>query len=602
MLNKMSIDSKKQKLIIYIILTVAIVAVYWQVTQFDFVNIDDSVYVTQNNRVLSGITFKGFRWAFITTYAEFWHPLTWLSLMLDCQLYGFNAGGYHLTNLILHIMSTLLLFWLFNRMTGEVWKSAFVAAFFAVHPLHVESVSWIAERKDVLSAFFWMLTLCLYVYYTEKPVIKRYLLVLFSFVLALMSKPMVVTLPVIMILLDYWPLSRCRKGIEAGKDNWISWQLKEKMPLLVLSAIFSIIAFLAQRIPAAIDFPLNSRIANAFITFVTYLGKAFWPYDLAVFYPFSEHLTFFHVSGAALLIIFISTIVIVMAQRLPYFFVGWFWYMLSIMPVIGIIQVGKQAMADRYTYLPLIGIGVMLAWGVPLLFKRENIRKKITFLIGMFFVSVLALAAWQQCGYWKNSIELFNQTLRVTKNNYLAHNNLGLALFAEGKTQEAINQYNESLRITPIMPDHILVYNNRGIAYSRMGLYQSALEDLSKAIDMKPDYADAYSNRGVIYSNLGQNQLAFEDFNKAIHLQPDYADLYNNRGVACTKLGLYQSAVEDFSKAIDLNPFYTDAFYKRGVVYLEEGNRYLGCRDALKACELGNCEILKSAQSKGDCP
>ena len=242
MLNKINISPGKQKLIVYIVLTVVTLAVFWQVNQFDFINFDDNVYVTENIHIQSGITLDGFRWAFSTTYAEFWHPLTWLSLMFDYQLYGLNAGGYHLTNLILHILSTLLLFWLFNRMTGAIWKSAFVAAFFALHPLHVESVAWIAERKDVLSAFFWMLTLCLYVYYTEKPVIKRYLLVLFSFVLALMSKPMVVTLPVIMILLDYWPLKR----FESQKGNLILWQLKEKIPFFILSAVFSIITLYAQ--------------------------------------------------------------------------------------------------------------------------------------------------------------------------------------------------------------------------------------------------------------------------------------------------------------------------------------------------------------------
>ncbi len=601
MLNKISIDTKNQKLIIYIILTLAILVVYWQVTGFDFVNIDDGVYVTQNSRVQSGISLKGFSWAFLTTYAEFWHPLTWLSLMLDRQLYGLNAGGYHVTNLILHIMSTLLLFWFFNRMTGEIWKSAFVAAFFALHPLHVESVAWIAERKDVLSAFFCMLTLCLYVYYTEKPAVKRYLLVIFSFILALMSKPMVVTLPLIMILLDYWPLSRCLTGIQLKKDSWILWQLKEKMSLFVLATIFSVIAFLAQRIPSAIDHPLSSRIFNAFISFATYLKKTFWPCDLAVFYPFPGYIAIGHVLAAAFLIIFITMAVILIAKRFPYLFVGWFWYVLTILPVIGIIQVGKQGMADRYTYLPLIGIGIMLAWGVPLLFKKENIRSRAIFFAGTFFVFILAVGAWRQCGYWKNNIELFNHAIQVTKNNYLAHNNLGLALFNEGRTEEAINQYNLSLRITPLVMDHVLAYNNRGIAYSRLGLYRNALEDLNKAIEMKSDYADAYGNRGVIYSNLGQNLLAFEDFNKAIQLQPDFADLYNNRGVAYTKLGLYQNAVIDFSKAIELNPYYADAYYKRGVVYLEQGNMEFGCRDALKACDLGNCAILKSAKSNGDC-
>jgi len=485
-------------------------------------------------------------------------------------------------------------------MTSEVWKSAFVAAFFALHPLHVESVAWVAERKDVLSAFFWMLTLCFYVYYTERPSAKRYLPVIFSFILALMSKPMVVTLPVILILLDYWPLSRCPDGMERGNFQWISWQLKEKMPLLILSAIFSLMAYLAQRLPAVIDFPFESRIINALISYAIYLRKTFWPYDLAAFYPFDVNIALWHLWGAALLIIFITAIVIVLAKRFPFLFVGWFWFALTILPVIGIIQVGKQAMADRYTYLPLIGIGVMLAWEVPRLFK-QNIHKKIIFFAGIFFILILAVASWRQCGYWKNSIELFSHALRVTKNNYLAHNNLGLALFNEGKTEEAINQYNESLSITPLVMDHVVAYNNRGIAYSRLGIYQRALADLNKAIAMKSDYADAYGNRGVIYSNLGQNQLAFEDFNKAIQLQPDFADLYNNRGVAYYKLGFYQSAVEDFSKAVSLNPYYADAYYKRAVIYLEQGNTELGCRDALKACDLGNCAILKSAQSKGGC-
>ncbi|PKN06089.1 MAG: hypothetical protein CVU72_06255, partial [Deltaproteobacteria bacterium HGW-Deltaproteobacteria-7] len=286
MLNKINISPKSQRLIVYVVLTLATLTVLGQVARFDFINIDDNVYVTQNSHILSGFTLDGLRWAFSTTYAEFWHPLTWLSLMLDYQLYGLNATGFHLTNLILHILSALLLFWLFNRMTGAIWRSAFVAALFALHPLHVESVAWIAERKDVLSAFFWMLTLCLYVYYTEKPVIRRYLLVLFCFILALMSKPMVVTLPVIMILLDYWPLGRFR----LQKSNLILWQLREKIPLFVLSAVFAIITLYAQYKPSLENLPLGSRLANEPVSIMTYLEKAFWPHDLAVFYPFSYQL------------------------------------------------------------------------------------------------------------------------------------------------------------------------------------------------------------------------------------------------------------------------------------------------------------------------
>ncbi|MGD0169110.1 MAG: hypothetical protein ABSE54_05235 [Smithella sp.] len=357
MLNKINISPEKQKLIIYIVLILATLAVFWQVNQYSFVNFDDHVYVTQNIHIQSGITLDGCRWALGTHYLGLWNPLVWLSFMFDYQLYGLNAGSYHLTNLILHILSALLLFWLFNRMTGAIWKSAFVAAFFALHPLHVESVAWIAERKDVLSAFFWMLTLCLYVYYTEKPVIKRYLPVVFSFVVALMSKPMVVTLPVIMILLDYWPLGR----FELRKSDLMLWQLREKIPFFILSAVLVFITLYnpSQQDTSLKAFSLIPRLANAPVAFVTYLEKTFWPHDMAVFYPFSDQLPVWQVLEATILIIVISVTVIVMAKRLPYLFVGWMWYAITIAPVIGIIQISvtaPYAMADRYHYLPETGL------------------------------------------------------------------------------------------------------------------------------------------------------------------------------------------------------------------------------------------------------
>ena len=413
MLDKINISPKKQKLIVYIILTVATLAVFWQVNQYDFVNLDDQVYVTENDHIQSGITPEGFCWAFSTTYAGFWHPLTWLSLMLDDQLHGLNAGGYHLTNLILHILSTLLLFWLFNRMTGAIWKSAFVAAFFALHPLHVESVVWIAERKDVLSAFFWMLTLCLYVYYTEKPVIKRYLLVLFGFVCGLMSKSMVVTLPVVMIFLDYWPLRR----FEFTENNCVLWQLKEKTPFVIFSAVSFVLTIYSQYNPSVKYYPLSSRIANAPVSFVTYLEKTFIPNDLAAFYPFPVQIPLWQVLGSTLLILAVSAVVIIAVKRLPYLFSGWLWYAITLLPVIGIIEVGDFAMADRYTYLPSIGVAIMLAWGIPSLIKSENIRKKILFPVSIATIAIMAVLAWQQCGYWKNSIELWNHALHVTRDN-----------------------------------------------------------------------------------------------------------------------------------------------------------------------------------------
>ena len=560
MLNKINIGSKEQILIVYIVLTVVTFAVFWQLNQYDFVNIDDDVYVTANSHIKSGITLDGLRWAFSTTYAEFWQPLVWLSLMFDYQLYGLNAGGYHLTNLILHIMGSLLLFWLFNRMTGAIWRSAFVAGLFALHPLHVESVAWITERKDVLSAFFWMLSLCLYVYYTEKPVMKRYLLVLFSFACALMSKPMVVTLPVIMILMDYWPLRR----FESHKTNLILWQLKEKIPFFVLSADFSIMTIYCHYNTPIEHFPLGSRLANAFVSLVTYLEKTFWPHDMAIFYPFPAQLPAWQVIGASLLIILISAAVIVMVKRLPYLFVGWMWFTITIAPVIGIIQDSGQAMADRYHYLPSIGIGIMLAWGIPLLFPNENTRKFFLFALAIAFLTIMSFLTWQQCGYWKNSVELFENTLRATKNNFVAHNCLASALVAEGKSEEAIYHCNEAIRL---YPDNGDAYNNRGVAYHQLGQYQRAIGDYNKAIRIRPDYADAYYNRGLTFTKLGQYQLAFDDFNLTIRLKPND----------------------------------TDALYNRGVIYLNHGYRELGCYDAQKACDLGNCKMLEAAKGKGLC-
>ena len=562
MLNKINISSKEQILIVYVVLAAITLAVFWQVNQYDFIKLDDNIYVTDNFRIKSGISLEGIRWAFSTTYAQFWHPLTWLSLMFDYQLFGLNAGGYHMTNLILHILSTLLLFWLFNRMTGALWKSAFVAALFALHPLHVESVAWISERKDVLSAFFWMLTLCLYVYYTEKPVIRRYLLVLFSFICALMSKPMVVTLPVVMILLDYWPLGR----FELKKGNLILWQLKEKTPFFILSTVFSIITFYAQYKPSGkyFQYSLNSRLASALVSFVTYLEKTFWPHDMAVFYPFSAQIPLLPVIVASLLILVITTFVIVMVRRLPYLFIGWIWYVITIAPVIGIIKVGDFAMADRYHYLPSIGISIMLVWGIPALIKSEATRKKFFSTAAIAFLVLLAVLSWKQCDYWKNDIKLFNHALQVTKNNYVALNGFGLTLVKAGKIKEAVDNYNE-------------------------------------AISIKPNYPPSYISRGFAYFDLGQYQRAIEDCNEAIRLDAGYAEPYFIRGNSYYNFGQYQRAIEDYNKAIRLKLDYTDAYYNRGVAYLKQGNKKQSCRDAQKTCELGNCKLLEMAKNKGDC-
>ncbi|MFA5323745.1 MAG: tetratricopeptide repeat protein [Smithella sp.] len=602
MSDKMNISSREKILIVYVVLAILTLAVFWQVHQYGFV-FDDALYVTENNHVRSGISLDGFRLALSTRYVDLWDPLIWLSLALDYQLFGLNAGGYHMTNLILHILSTLLLFWLFRRMTGALWKSAFVAAFFALHPLHVESVAWVAERKDVLSAFFWMLTLCLYVYYVEKPDIKRYLLVLCGFILALMSKPMVVTLPVMMILLDYWPLNR----FESQKGNLILWQLKGKALFFILSAATVIITLYNPNNPdRAVNpdlehFPLSARVANAPVAFVTYLEKTFWPHDMAILYPFPAYIPVWQVIGAVLLIVVITAVVVTMVKRLPYLFVGWLWYAIAISPVIGIIQISfaaPYAMADRYHYLPSIGMGIMLAWGWPSIIKTEDARKNILFPAGIFFMIILAILAWRQCGYWKNNITLFSHALQVTKDNYLVQNNLGLSLFIEGNKKNIIEHYTEAIHLKP---NYVTAYHNRGLAYIKLGQYRLAIEDFDKAIALRPNHRIHYLDRGSAYFHLGQYQRAVEDYNKAIHLQPEYAEAYNNRGSAYFHLGQYQRAVEDYNKAIHLQPDYAEVYQNRGFVYLNNGNKNLGCLDVQKACKLGNCKALSLTKKKGVC-
>jgi tetratricopeptide (TPR) repeat protein len=594
MLNKINISSKEQAIILSIILAFVILAVFWQVNQFDFVNFDDYVYVTQNSHIQSGIKLGGIRWAFSSTYAEFWHPLTWLSLMLDYQLFGLNAGGYHLTNVILHILSSLLLFWLFNRLTEAIWKSAFVAALFALHPMHVESVAWVAERKDVLSAFFWMLTLYLYVYYIEKPVIRRYLFVLFGFICALMSKAVVITLPAIMILLDYWPLRR----FQSHKGNLFLWQLKEKTPFFVLSAVFVILTFYAHFKASVKYYPFNYRAVNAPVAFVTYLEKTFWPHDMACFYPLSLQLPNWQVFGSVLLIIFISLAVIALVKRLPYLFVGWLWFAITILPVIGIIKISSFAMADRYHYLPSIGIAVMLAWGIPDLLKREETRKKILLPMGILFLAIMALIAWQQCGYWKNSIALSNHALRVTKDNDVAHGILAYALFEKGKLQKAIEHSSEAIRLNP---NHDKAYENRAVLYFKLGQYQHAIEDINVAVRLKPDDAPRYYLRGNMLKNLGQYQHAINDYNEAIRLKQDYAEAYNERGGAYFNFGHYQGAINDYNDAIRIKHAYAEAYNNRAFVFIHQGKTELGCGDAQKACALGNCKILKGAKIRGFC-
>src|SRR5215831_11152218 len=415
-------------------------AVFGQTLTHDFVNFDDHVYVYENPLVIRGVSPEGIIGAFTHTHARNWHPLTTVSHMLDCQLYGLKAGGHHLTNVILHTISVVLLFLVLKQMTDGLWQSAFVATLFAIHPLHVESVAWIAERKDVLSAVFFMLTLAAYTRYARAPSAIRYLLVALLFALGLMSKPMLVTVPFLLLLLDYWPLSRIETHRSEVRRR-LPTLLKEKIPFLALSTFSCIATLFAQRQgPSAIDqLPFLWRLENAFVTYVTYVWQMLWPARLAVFYPHpNDRLPLLQVTGALALLVATSLVVISLRRTKPYLVTGWLWYLGMLVPVIGVVQVGEQAHADRYTYLPQIGLYIMIAWTVgDLLVESTRLRRVLVGVIAAMAVASLGARAFGQTAYWKNSETLWNHALAVTGENDVAHNNLGFLFLRRGELDKA---------------------------------------------------------------------------------------------------------------------------------------------------------------------
>ena len=596
---------KKYTYLIVVFLIVASFAAFGRIASNDFINFDDDGYINENYHVQSGISLQNIKWIFTTVLLGNWHPVTMLSHTLDWSLFGANASGHHLISLLLHIGAVIFLFLFLNKTTNNPWSSAFAAALFALHPLRVESVAWAAERKDVLSMFFGMAALYVYAFYAENTKLSRYFLCLFLFALSLMSKAMLVTMPFVLLLLDYWPLGRWQKILSSPSKNRpysASRLIWEKTPFFLLTITSSIITLWSQNMGGATSFgeqlSFVMRGANAIISYVAYLEKTFWPLNLAVFYPYSIILPVWKVLLSGIILIIITAVVLYYIKKLPFLFVGWFWYLGTLIPVIGLVQVGRQAIADRYTYLPSVGLAVGIAWGIHNLIKNENLRKNILFPAGLTIIILLAILSWRQCGYWKNSFELFNHTLQITKDNYVAHNNLASALLKKGKINESLVHYNEAIRLKQ---DYQSAYNNRGSAYYNLGQYQKAIEDYNKAISLKSDYVQAYYNRGTTYTKLSQHQQAIEDYNKAISLKSDYVQAYYNRGANYAAFGQYKLAIEDFNKAIALKSDYVQAYNSRGIVFLLQGNRKLGCADAQKACAMGDCGTLKKAQNKGDC-
>lgn len=635
---------KYRDVLICLLLAAAILLVYGQTGSHEFIDWDDDQYVTSNHWVQQGLTLKSVNWAFTATHASNWHPLTWLSHMLDYELYGLDAGGHHLTSVFLHLVSSLLLFFLLRRMSGMTWGSAFVAACFALHPLHVESVAWVAERKDVLSAFFGMLALYAYVLYVERPGLARYALVFLLFGLGLLAKPMLVTLPFALLLLDYWPLRRFELrslGVMGGpaRRQSVIRLFMEKVPLLALSAASSAITLYAQERGgavtalrgepvhgdgAAVSFyiGLGERFSNAAVSYVSYLGRMVAPYDLSFFYPFREVIPEWQVYGAAVFLLVISLAALLFIRRFPYLFVGWFWFLGMLVPVIGVVQVGWQAMADRYTYLPLIGIFIVIAGGGGDLLKVWPRATRAVAIVASILIVVMSGLAWKQAGYWKDGITLYGRAVAVAPGDSFGHFklgvaladqgkfdaaierfreairlqpydmrsrfNLGLALFKQGKVDDAISQYTEALEIYPafdmarqqlkialafkqsledktVLGGPEAMHMARGFEMERQGKLEQAVQEYRKVLALDPRHLQAHQHLGTVLHRLGQMDEAIVHYEEVLRANPNLAGAHYNLGLALVEQGRVADAVNHYVEALRLKPDFVEVHNNLGV-------------------------------------
>lgn len=554
--------------IIMVSLSILVLFTYRGVMGNDFINYDDPAYVTENRHIKHGISMGGMAWAFTAFYVSNWHPLTWVSLMLDRQLFGTNPGGYHWTNVVLHLSGGLLLFWVLSRMTGYPWRSAVVASLFLVHPLHVESVAWVAERKDVLSGLFWMLGMWGYARYVEQPSLGRYVWVAFYLLLGLLSKPMVVTFPFVLLLLDYWPLGRVAGGRQA-----IVRLVYEKIPLFLLAAASCVITFFAQRdgesVASIQNLPLVNRIGNGLVSYAHYLVKTVLPVNLAVFYPHPSTWPMREILLSLALLVLISLFAILKKKRYPYLSVGWFWYLGSLVPVIGLVQVGAQAMADRYTYLPLIGIFIMATWAGADILNKDKIHRAIGGIVSGGMIAVLIAMTQTQVGYWKDSFTLFTRAHNVTNKNYLAQNKIGMALAAGNKYEAAARYYREAMKSNS---NYMPAYNNLGIAQMEEGKLEVAMNSFTEALRLKPGDGVVHFNRGELYARMQKWDEAIEDYRSAMKKDPSNASLHNNLGVALTHLKRLDEAIQEYREAIQLDPEHAGAHNNLAMLLMGEGN------------------------------
>lgn len=559
-------------------LAAAVLLVYGQTGQFDFIHsYDDREYVVDNPHIRQGITIRAVGWAFTTFYAANWHPVTWLSHMLDAELYGLDPGGHHLTNVILHLINTLLLFHLLQRMTAATWRSAAVAALFALHPLHVESVAMVAERKDVLSTFFWIATLQCYITYASRASRRWYGLTLGCFALGLLAKPMVVTLPFVLLLLDFWPLQRWghiteSSGSTSSRPVGLIPLVLEKFPFFLLSAGAGVVTILAQHSKGATGsmavYPIFHRLANALVSYATYLVKTIWPHPLVVFYPYRDSISAWQWLASAGLLAALTTAVLVYGRKKRYLICGWLWYLVTLLPVIGLVQVGAQSMADRYTYIPLIGIFIMAVWVLHEITLHLQLKTKLIATAGLGYLLVLGVLSWTQIGYWADSIRLFEHATTHSADNWVAHNNLGSALARNGQADAALAHYQTALEIAPGYAD---ARYNLGVTLSGLGRHDEAIRQYRQVLSVSPEHAGALNNLcgELIAAEKIQEGIAF--CLQAVAIAPGFANPHNNLAAAMTKTGRGSEAIDHYRQALALDSDNPEAHLSLGKLLVANG-------------------------------
>jgi Tfp pilus assembly protein PilF len=556
-----------------VFLLAAILVIYWQVTGYGFISYRDNSLIINNPYVRNGLSVKGTAWSLETSSQGGWRPLIWLSHMLDCELYGLNPGLHHLTNLLLHATNVCLLFFILKRMTGTLWRSAFVTAVFAVHPLNVEPVVWVAERRMVLSAFFWLLILWSYVHYVGRVGLARYLLCFALFVLGLMTGPLVLSLSFLFLIMDYWPLRRW--GLCLNADVSVSQErpitrcslLWEKVPFFTLMAVFGTMTFLAlgQKENSPIEvLTLQDRLTRIFASYVACLGKVLKPGPLALVYSSPGTPTIWLATGAGVLVLGVSILAMRLLRRIPYLALGWFWYLITLTPIVVFGETDAWPVAaDSFTYVPLIGISIIMAWWFADMAKGLSYRKVILALGAGLVLLSLTVIAWSQTKRWENSLTLFGHAVKVSPENPIAHNQLGFALACQGRYPDAMSHLTEAIRLRP---NYAEAHDNLGLVLYEQGRFQEAVGHFSEASMINPRYAKAHAHWAQALTRSGLFQEAIRHYQEALEINPDDAEVHNNLGVALFALGRLQEAMYHYSAALQIRPDYGDAKKNRFIL------------------------------------